>query len=163
MRGTVFYYDYSTRNLVFSNNVIKIDAEDTICRKGSCVDTQGAPYNDVYLNNKQSLSNYKISWTLDIETAPDANILIKDKNGKVKVEAVANANRKNSTPLVQCMIHPTEWTKDGNETEVENTSGYQEEDFSPYTVIIEADGITKSTTVEMIEKTALKVLFKEKR
>ncbi len=232
MRGTEFYSDYSIRNLVVSNNIIKIEADDTICRKGACVDTQGAfndrskhlplyykecslisnicnvrfgddygqgsnhqfincniiktgdnpnyhtfvfdghssvfnhvfldcefigeaSYNDVYWNNTQSLSNYRIAWTLNIETHPGAKIIIKNKNGKIKVEAVANANGQYSTPLVQCIIRPTEWNIDRNEVEVEDRSGYQEEELSSYTVIIEANGSKKSTTVEMIEKMVL--------
>ncbi len=236
MRGTEFYSDYSIRNLVVSNNIIKIEADDTICRKGACVDTQGAfndrskhlplyykecslisnicnvrfgddygqgsnhqfincniiktgdnpnyhtfvfdghssvfnhlfldcefiggaAYNDVYWSNTQSLSNYRIAWTLDIETNPGAKILIRAQDGKVKVEAIANASGRYSTPLAQCIIRPTEWNNDGNEVEVEDRSGYQEEELSSYTVIIEANGSKKSTTVEMIEKTVLKLLL----
>ncbi len=232
MRGTEFYSDYSIQNLVFSNNIIKIETDDTISHKAACVDTQGAfndrskhlplyykdcslisnicnvrfgdeygqgsnhqfinckiiktgnnpnyhtfvfdghssvfnhvfldcefigeaSYNDVYWNNTQSLSNYRIAWTLNIETHPGAKIIIKNKNGKIKVEAVANANGQYSTPLVQCIIRPTEWNIDRNEVEVEDRSGYQEEELSSYTVIIEANGSKKSTTVEMIEKMIL--------
>ena len=115
----------------------------------------GASYNDVYWNNTQSLSNYRIAWTLNIETDPGAKILIKDKNGNVKVEAIANASGQYSTPLVQCIIRPTEWNNDGNEVEVEDRFNYQEEKLSPYTVIIEADGSKKSTNVEMTEKFTL--------
>ena len=236
MRGTEFYSDYSIRNLVCSNNIIKIEADDTICRKAACVDTQGAfndrsthlplyykncslisnicnvrfgdeygrgsnhqfinckiiktgnnpnyhtfvfdghssvfnhvlldcefingaTYNDVYWDNTQSLSDYRIAWTLDIETNPDAKIVIKDKNGKVKVKTVANASGQYSTPLTQCIIRPTEWNNDGNETEVEDISDYQEEKLSPYTVIIEAEGSKKSTIVEMIKKTEFKLFL----
>ncbi len=119
----------------------------------------GASYSDVYWTNTQSLSNYRIAWTLDIETNPGAKVLIKDKNGKVKVEAIVNESGQYSTHLTQCIIRPTEWIKDGDEVEVEDRSGYQEENLSLYTVIIEADGATKSTTVEMIEKTVLKLLL----
>jgi len=236
MRGTEFYSDYSNRNLVCSNSIIKIVADDTICRIAACVDTQGAfndrsthlplyykdcslisnicnvrfgdeygqgsnhqfinckiiktgdnpnyhtfvfdghssvfnhlfldcefiggaCYNDVYWNNTQSLSNYKIAWTLDIETNPGAKILIKDINGKLKVEGVANATGRYSTPLEQCIIRPVEWSNDGNEVEVEDRSGHEEEELSSYTVIIEANGRKKSAMVEMIERTALKLLF----
>ena len=232
MRGTEFYSDYSIRNLVFSNNIIKIETDDTISHKAACVDTQGAfndrskhlplyykdcslisnicnvrfgdeygqgsnhqfinckiiktgnnpnyhtfvfdghssvfnhvfldcefiggaSYKNVYWNNTQSLSNYRIAWTLDIKTNPGAKILIKDKNGKIKVEAVANTSGQYSTSLVQCIIRPTEWNIDGDEVEVEARYSFQEEKLSPYTVIIETDGSIKSTTLEMIEKTVL--------
>lgn len=236
MRGTEFYSDYSIRNLVCRNNVIKVEAEDTICRMGACVDTQGAfndrskhlplyykncslisnlcnvrfgddygqgsnhqfinckivktennpnyhtfvfdghssvfnhafldcqfsggaAYNDVYWSNTQSLSNYRIAWTLDIETLPDASIIIKDKNGKVKVEAHADANGKYSAPLTQCIIRPTEWNSEGKEVEVEDRSAYQEEVLSTYTVSVEEEGRKKSATVEMTEKKALRLFF----
>lgn len=236
MRGTEFYSDSTIRNLVVSNNIIKIEADDTKCHKGACVDAQGAfndrskhlplyykdcllisnicnvrfgddygqgsnhrfinckiiktgnnpnyhtfvfdghssvfnhlfldcefiggaSYHDVYWNNTQSLSNYQIAWTLDIETEPGAKILIKNKNGKVEVEAFANVAGHYSTPLAQCMMRPTEWNNDGNEVAVEDRSGYHEEDLSSYTVIIEANGRKKSANIEMIEKTALKLPF----
>lgn len=62
MRGTEFYSDYSIRNLVSKNNIIKIVAEDTLVRKAGCVDTQGA-YNDrskhlpLYYKNCSLISN----------------------------------------------------------------------------------------------------------
>ena len=79
--------------------------------------------------------------------------------GKIIVEAVANATGQYSTPLVQCIIRPTEWNIDGNEVEVEDRYGHEEEELSSYTVIIEANGRKKSAMVEMIERTALKLLF----
>ncbi len=236
MRGTEFYSDYSIRNLVFSNNIIKIETDDTISRKAACVDTQGAfndrsshlplyykncslisnicnvrfgdeygqgsnhqfinckiiktgnnpnyhtfvfdghssvfnhvfldcefiggaLYNDVYWNNTQSLSNYRIAWSLNIETNTNAKILIKDKNGKVKVEAVTNASGQYSTPLTQYIIRPTEWNSNNNEMEVEDKSHFQEENLSPYVIIIETDGEKRSTTIEMNKSKVLKLLL----
>ncbi len=45
MRGTEFYSDYSVKNLVFKDNIVKITAEDSMTTKAATVDTQGA-YND---------------------------------------------------------------------------------------------------------------------
>jgi hypothetical protein len=44
MRGTEFFSDYSNREIVFSNNIIHVSADDTLS-KASCVNTQGA-FND---------------------------------------------------------------------------------------------------------------------
>jgi len=119
----------------------------------------GASYNDVYWKYTQSLSNYRIAWTLDIETHPDARISIKDKSGKIKVEARADANGRYSTPLTQCIIRPTEWNPDGSEVEVLNKSAYQEEELSSYTVVVKAGGRTKSALVEMTGKKDLRLFF----
>ncbi len=62
MRGTEFYSDYSIKNLVCENSVIKILAQDDQVRKAACVDTQGA-YNDrsthlpLYYKNCELISN----------------------------------------------------------------------------------------------------------
>ena len=62
MRGTEFYSDYSIKNLICENSVIKIIAQDNLVRKAACVDTQGA-FNDrsthlpVYYKNCELISN----------------------------------------------------------------------------------------------------------
>lgn len=62
MRGTEFFSDYSIRNLIFKDNIIKITAEDTLVLRAACVDTQGA-YNDrnkhlpIYYKNCSLISN----------------------------------------------------------------------------------------------------------
>lgn len=44
MRGTEFFSDYSNHGIVFSHNIIRVSADDTLS-KASCVNTQGA-FND---------------------------------------------------------------------------------------------------------------------
>ncbi|NOY96417.1 MAG: hypothetical protein GXO81_08570 [Chlorobi bacterium] len=120
-----------------------------------CKFIDGASYNDVYWNDTQSLSNYRIVWTLDVATNHGAKITIKDKNGKVTQTAVADADGKYSTPLVQSIIRPVEWAVGGDEVEITDKNNHQEELLSPYTITIEAKGGKKSTTIEMNERKML--------
>jgi hypothetical protein len=234
MRGTEFFSDYSIKNLVCENNIIKIIAEDTLVRKAACVDTQGAfndrsthlplyykncslisnrcnirfgdeygqgsnhrfincqiiktgnhphyhtfefdghssvfnhvlldceftggaKYNDVRWTDTQSLSNYRVEWTLTLETASDAIVSISDKNGNEAFTGNAGKDGVISVPLVQSIIRPVEWGPDKKEVEVTNKLQYSEERFSPYTVKVEKDGKQKSQTFLLKEKTDLKI------
>jgi hypothetical protein len=236
MRGTEFFSDYSIKNLVCENNIIKIIAEDTLVRKAACVDTQGAfndrsthlplyykncslisnrcnirfgdeygqgsnhrfinckivktgnhphyqtfefdghssvfnhvlldceftggaKYNDVRWTDTQSLSNYRVEWTLTLETASDAIVSISDKNGNEAFTGNTGKDGEISIPLVQSIIRPVEWGPDKEEVEVTNKLQYSEERFSPYTVKVEKDGKQKSQTFLLKEKTDLKIQF----
>jgi hypothetical protein len=236
MRGTEFYSDYSIRNLVCKDNIIKIIAEDTLVRKAACVDTQGAfndrskhlplyyisctlisnrcnvrfgdeygqgsnhqfidckiiksgdhphyhtfefdghssvfnhllldceftggaKYNDVCWTNTQSLSNYRIGWTLTLETVPDAIVTISDKNGNEAFTGNTGKDGKISVPLIQSMIRPVEWGPDEEEVEVMKKFQYQEERFNPYSVKVEKDGRQKSQTFLLKEKSDFKIQF----
>lgn len=44
MRGTEFFSDYSNHGILFTRNIVKVNADDTLS-KASCINTQGA-YND---------------------------------------------------------------------------------------------------------------------
>ena len=234
MRGTEFFSDYSVKNLVCENNIIKITAEDTLVRKAACVDTQGAfndrsthlplyykncslisnrcnirfgdeygqgsnhrfinckivktgnhphyhtfefdghssvfnhvlldcefkggaKYNDVRWTDTQSLSNYRIEWTLTLKTASDALVSISDKKGNEAFNGNSGKDGVISVPLVQSIIRPVEWRQDKKEVEVTNKLQYSEERFSPYTVKVEKGGKQKSQTFLMKEKKDLKI------
>ncbi|MGM0622287.1 MAG: fibronectin type III domain-containing protein [Bacteroidota bacterium] len=234
MRGTEFFSDYSIKNLVYKNSIIKIIAEDTLVRKAACVDTQGAfndrsthlplyykncslisnrcnirfgdeygqgsnhrfinckiiktgnhphyqtfefdghssvfnhvlldcefsgsaKYNDVRWTDTQSLSNYRVEWTLILETASNAIVSISDKKGNEAFSGNTGKDGVISVPLVQSIIRPVEWGPDKEEVEVTNKLQYSEERFSPYTVKVEKDGKQKSQTFLLKEKTDLKI------
>ncbi len=61
IRGTEFFSDYSIKNLIFEDNIVKIIAEDTTTR-ASCINTQGA-FNDrsahqpIFYNRNLLISN----------------------------------------------------------------------------------------------------------
>lgn len=65
MRGTEFFSDYSNHGIVFTNNIISLNTDDTLS-KASCINTQGA-YNDrskhvpiLYTNNTLISNNCNI-------------------------------------------------------------------------------------------------------
>lgn len=120
-----------------------------------CEFNDGAAYNDVYWSDTQSLSNYRIQWTLDVQTNPGASVTIKDKNGQIASNGVAGPDGHYLVPLTQSIIRPPEWNTHGIEVEVKDKSRYQEEKLSPYSVVVELNGKEKSTTVEMDKKTML--------
>ncbi len=234
MRGTEFYSDSSVRNLECNNNIIKIEAQDTLTHKAACVDAQGAyndrtrhlpvyyrddslvsnlcnvrfgddygqgsnhqfiackivrtghnsnyhtflfdghssvfnhgfldcqflggaAYDDVYWSDTQSLSNYHVSWTLRVETAPGASVIIRDKNGKIAGEGRVDTSGVFSRPLVQSVIRPVEWKAGRPEIDVTQKTEHQEETFSPYTVTVTGNGKTKSVPVTMNQPVTLTI------
>jgi hypothetical protein len=124
-----------------------------------CEFTGGAKYNDVRWTDTQSLSNYRVEWTLTLETASDAIVSISDKNGNEAFTGNTGKDGEISIPLVQSIIRPVEWGPDKEEVEVTNKLQYSEERFSPYTVKVEKDGKQKSQTFLLKEKTDLKIQF----
>jgi hypothetical protein len=65
MRGTEFFSDYSNHGIIFTNNVIALNTDDTLSM-ASCINTQGA-YNDrskhvpiLYINNTLISNNCNI-------------------------------------------------------------------------------------------------------
>jgi hypothetical protein len=232
MRGTEFFSDYSVKNLVCENTVIKIMAQDNLVRKAACVDTQGAyndrskhlplfykncdlisnicnvrfgdeygqgsnhqfidskivktgdhpdyhtfefdghkslfnhglldcefiggaKYNDVYWTNTLSQSDYRIKWTLTLETNPNAGVTVTDKNGNEAFTGNAGNDGIISVQLIQSIIRPIEWNADGNEVEVTKRSQHHEKVFNPYTVKVEKDGKQITQTITLEEKTTL--------
>lgn len=233
MRGTEFFSDYSIRNLVFENNIIKIIAEDTLVRKAACVDTQGAfndrsthlpifykncslvsnrcnirfgdeygqgsnhqfinckiiktgnhphyksfefdgrnsvfkhvlqdcefiggaKYDDVYWVNTQSLSNYSIKWTLNLEASQGAAVQISNKSGaQVFSGTVKDGNL--SIPLTQCIIRPVEWSPDGEDVEVFKRLQHKKEHLSPYEIRVENNGKSKTEILHLTGERTLKM------
>ncbi len=234
MRGTEFYSDYSVKNLVCKNSIIKIMAQDDKVRKAACVDTQGAyndrsthlplfyknndlisnicnvrfgddygqgsnhqfiecriikledhpkyhtfefdghrslfnhglldcefiggaRYDDVYWTNTLSQSDYRVKWTLTVNTAEEAVVTISDKAGNEVFSGNSGSEGTVSVPLVQSIIRPMEWNPEGKELEVTKKSQYQEEFFTPYTIKVTKGGTEKTETVNLDKKTILNV------
>jgi hypothetical protein len=114
-----------------------------------CDFTGGASYDDVYWTDTQSLSNYSISWTLNLKSSPGAIIRITDNNGRETFSGKVKEDGEISLPLTQSIIRPVEWTPDGKEIEVTNKSQFQEEKFNPYVVEAEKDGKKETRTISM--------------
>lgn len=232
MRGTEFFSDYSNRDIVFKNNIVKIETTDTSGCKVACVDTQGAyndrsahlpvyylnndlisniaiirfgdaygqgsnhrfvncklirtgnhpdfhafvfdgkhavfnhvlldcefekgvSYNDVYWEDTESFSNYSIQWTLTLKTDPEARVTVRDRNGSLSFSGNAGAKGLLDIPLVQSIIRPEEWTREGGNIPVKPSSAFQEELFSPYIITVEANGKSRVRALEMTKKTIL--------
>ncbi len=111
----------------------------------------GATYNDVYWNNTQSKSNYRVDWTLKLKTDPGAHLIINDKNGRNVFTGSSGTNGKTEVVLTQSIIRPVEWQAEGDETRVQAKLKHHEEKLSPYTVVVEKNGDRKSKTVELTE------------
>ncbi len=234
LRGTEFFSDYSNKGILFTDNLIKIQSQDSLSSKSSTINTQGA-YNDrsthlpifykntvsmsnlcnirfgddygqgsnhrfvncriikiddhpdyhtfifdggnsvfnhvlldcqfeqgagiddVYWERTGSLSNYSIQWTLDLETAPRADINITDKNGVVHFQGQADAQGRSSIPLTQYIIRPTEWEEGKEEVPVEDKAAHQKEEFSPYTVEVNHQGISRLQEIELVRKIHLTI------
>ncbi|MCF6332321.1 MAG: hypothetical protein L3J11_03475 [Draconibacterium sp.] len=117
----------------------------------------GASYDDVYWTNTQSLSNYRINWTLNLESSPGAKIWIIDNKGQKTFSGVVKKEGRISVPLTQSIIRPVEWTPDGKEIEVNRKLKFQEETFNPYVIELEKDGKKKTRTINMNEETTLEI------
>lgn len=120
-----------------------------------CDFIDGASYNDVYWTNTQSLSNYRLKWTLKVKSSPGATIRITDNKGLEIFSGVVKEDGEISLPLTQSIIRPVEWTPDGKEIDVTNRSQFQEEKFNPYVIEVEKDGKKKTRTISMEEETTL--------
>src|SRR5690606_5176017 len=112
---------------------------------------------DVYWNNTGSLSNYKIQWTLKVNTNPGAMVFITDKNGNTSYSGKVGVKGNLTVPLTQSIIRPVEWEAGAEEVIVEKKHLHQEETFSPYTVSIEFNGKKKIEYLELKEKTQLNI------
>lgn len=234
LRGTEFFSDFSNKDIVFTDNIVKIQSMDTLPSKSSTINTQGA-YNDrsshlpmlysntvsmsdlcnirfgddygqgsnhqfvscrivktgdhpdyhtfkfdggnsvfnhvlldcqfeqgaqmddVYWERTGSLSNYSVKWTLDIETIPLSEIVIRDKNGKVHFQGQADAQGHSATALTQYIIRPTEWEEGKEEVPVTDKSSHQKEAFSPYSVEVSYAGKILRQDVELDRKTQITI------
>lgn len=117
----------------------------------------GAAYNDVYWNNTQSKSNYRIDWTLAVETAPDADVIVNDRKGENAFSGKSGPSGKIEMVLTESIIRPVEWKLGSEETEVEEKYNHQEERFSPYTVTIKKNGEQSSKVIELTKKSTITV------
>lgn len=122
-----------------------------------CDFMNGSSYDDVYWINTQSLSNYRINWTLNLETIPGATIRISNNKGQETFSGVVKKDGRISLPLTQSIIRPVEWTPDGKEIEVTKKLKYQEETLNPYVIEVEKDGKNKIQTISLDEETSLEI------
>lgn len=123
----------------------------------NCEFIGGSSYKDVYWNDTQSLSDYRIKWTLTLETNPGAAITITDKNGNEAFSGKSGAEGVISVPLLQSIIRPVEWTLNGEEIEVTEKDRHQEEIFNPYTINVMFEGKEKSKSIHLDKKTELRI------
>ena len=122
-----------------------------------CEFLDGAAYSDVFWRNTQSNSNYRIDWTLNIETEADSDIAIEDKNGELVYSGSSDDQGKLKVELTQSIFRPVEWQEGMEEQEVQETLSYQEEKKTPYTVFVNKVGEEHFRTVEMTKKQFLKI------
>jgi len=122
-----------------------------------CEFLDGAAYSDVFWRNTQSNSNYRIDWTLNIETEPDSDIAIEDKNGELVFTGSSDDIGKLKVELTQSIFRPVEWKEGMEEQDVQETLSYQEEKKTPYTIFVNKGGEEHFRTVEMNKKQFLKI------
>jgi len=120
-----------------------------------CEFGKGVSYNDVYWSNTESFSNYSVQWTLTLKTDPEARVTIRNRNGELFFSGNAGAKGLLDIPLVQSIIRPKEWTREGKNISVKPSTAFQEELFSPYTITVETNGKSRVQTLEMNKKTTL--------
>jgi hypothetical protein len=123
-----------------------------------CEFSGGAAYNDVYWKNTHSLSDYRISWTLSIETTPGARIIVTDNNG-AEVHSSVALDGNVSIPLTQSIIRPVEWEPEGDEVYVTDKHNHQEIKLTPYTVKAEIGGREETRPVLLDKKSSLRILL----
>ncbi len=117
----------------------------------------GAAYDDVYWSDTQSLSNYHISWSLMLETTAGAEVIIKDRKGKIAFKGKAGEKGMLDISLIQSVIRPVEWTNEGGEVEVLERSKHQEEVFSPYVITVVKNGRQKTEQIIMNKKQSVRI------
>jgi hypothetical protein len=128
-----------------------------------CVFNTGTAPDDVYWKNCNSASWYAIAWTLDLTTAANADVEIKDKDDNVVFDGTADGDGLVSIGLEQYRVHPLEWLPtdpDGSGRNIDsaNKLSHQKQQFNDYTVTV-TDGVdTNSTTITMDQAKSLTLM-----
>ncbi|OGF44965.1 MAG: hypothetical protein A2231_08665 [Candidatus Firestonebacteria bacterium RIFOXYA2_FULL_40_8] len=118
-----------------------------------CEFGDGTRYNDVLWKKTSPQSSYSVKWTLAITSLPKADITIIDKRGRIEFTGKTDADGKVSAVLTQCLIKPPDNMK-GDEP---NNDKHQEVEYTPHSVVVEKNGVTKRAKVTMDKKQELDV------
>jgi hypothetical protein len=94
----------------------------------------GAKYNDVYWERTATLTDYSIGWTVNINSNPNSEIIILDKDGKESFKGNLNNLGKLSVDLKELTIRPSNWNLDEVRS-AEPKDSHLEVKYSPYTFI----------------------------
>ena len=132
--------NYSTENLV----------QDTIFLPGTA-------YNDVRWQKTLSNSSYAVAWTVEVVSLPETLITISDKDGREVFRGYTDADGRLATPLVQCLIRPTEWMPPFDIVVLWEDM-HKEHTLNPYTITAQKDNWTASRSINVVEKTEVTLL-----
>ncbi len=112
----------------------------------------GAAIDDVYWDATSTLSNYAIQWTLDLQTTPGAEVVIRNASGAIEFSGIAGADGRVRAPLTQGTIRPADWLpthNPNNQHGVRLKDQYQLVAATPHTVKIVVSGVEVSTEIVM--------------
>jgi hypothetical protein len=112
----------------------------------------GARADDVNWLETGSQSAYEIQWSLRLQTAAGAKVVVKDSEGTIVHDTTADADGKVSLALAECVIRPVEWqptdTMDVGRAAASKTE-HQRQPRTPHIVTVTIDGRDVSKTVSM--------------
>ncbi|OGF44956.1 MAG: hypothetical protein A2231_08620 [Candidatus Firestonebacteria bacterium RIFOXYA2_FULL_40_8] len=118
-----------------------------------CEFGEGTKYNDVFWKRTSAKSSYSVKWTLTVKSEPKASVTIIDKRGRIEYTGKTDAEGKVSAVLTQCLIKPPANMK-GDEP---NNDKHQEVEYTPHSIIVEKNGVTKRVKVTMDKKQEVEI------
>jgi len=115
-----------------------------------CIIGEGISLADPFWQKTSSKSWYAVQWTLTVQAAAGAHVVIHDASGALEFDGVVPADGKLSIPLTQCVVHPATWPAGG---EALGLNGGSIEPKTPHRVAATINGVEhiQNVTIDKLQ------------